>query len=142
MGTTFTVTVGSTRYEVVEDVESLFDAVASGVVKDDVTLRPPLTDVAVTASRPELAGTYLESGAWGVAGALDLALPEYPAAAATFDVQLSAPGYRPATLTVTVPAAARLPVSVADVELRPFPIRVEGRVTASTQNPAPVSRWP
>jgi len=46
MGTTFTVTVGSTRYEVVEDVESLFDAVASGVVKDDVTLRPPLTDVA------------------------------------------------------------------------------------------------
>lgn len=139
MGTTFTVTVGSTRYDVVEDIESLFEAVASGVVKDDVTQRPPLTDVAVTASRPELDGTYLESGAWGVAGALDLALPEYPAAPATFDVGLSAPGYRPATLTVTVPAAAALPVTVADVELRPFPIRVEGRVTGSTQNPSPVA---
>ena len=139
MGTAFTVTVGPITYEVVEDLEGLFDAVAGGVVKDDVTLRAPRTDVTVTPSRAELAGTYLESGAWGVAGRIERALPEYPAAAATFDVQLSAAGYRPAALTVTVPAGAALPVSVADVELRPFSVRLEGRVTRSTLNTAPVS---
>jgi hypothetical protein len=137
MGTAFTDTAGGITYEVVEDLEGLFDAVATGVVKDDVTLRAPLTDVTVTPSRAELDGSYLESGAWGVAGRLELALPEYPAAPATFDVQLSAPGYRPATLTVTVPAGAALPVVLADLELRPFPVRIEGRVTRSTLNPTP-----
>lgn len=139
MGTAFTVTVGSITYEVVEDLEGRFDAVATGVVKDDVTLRAPRTDVTVTASRAELAGTYLESGAWGVSGALERALPAYPAAVEAFDVQLSAPGYRPAALTVTVPVGAALPVSVADVEIRPFPVRLEGRVTRSTLNPAPAA---
>ena len=139
MGTAFTVTVGSITYEVVEDLEGRFDAVATGVIRDDVTLRAPRTEVSVTPSRAELDGRYLESGAWGVSGALERALPGYPAAAETFDVQLSAPGYRPAALTVTVPAGAALPVGVADVELRPFPVRLEGRVTQSTLNPTPVA---
>jgi hypothetical protein len=139
MGTAFTVTVGAITYEAVEDVEGLFDAVATGLVRDDVTQRLPRTDVTVTPSRAELTGLYLESGAWGVAGRLERALPEYPAAAATFDVQLFAPGYRPAALTVTVPAGAALPVGVAGVRLRPFPVRIEGRVTRSTLNPAPAA---
>jgi hypothetical protein len=134
MGTAFTVTVGAITYEAVEDLESLFDAVATGLVRDEVTLRAPRTGVTVTPSRAELGGSYLESGAWGVAGRLELALPEYPAAPATFDVQLSAPGYRPATLAVTVPVGGPLPVTLSDVELRPFPVRLEGRVTRSTLN--------
>jgi hypothetical protein len=139
MGTRFTVTAGSTTYEVVEDVVGLYDAIATGLVGDDVTLRAPRTDVTVTASRSELTGTYLESGAWGVSGRLERALPAYPGAAETFDVQLSAPGYRPAALTVTVPAGAALPVSTAGVELRPLPVRLEGRVMQSTLNPAAVA---
>jgi hypothetical protein len=139
MGTAFGVTVGAITYEAVEDLEGLFDAVATGLVRDDVTQRLPRTDVTVTPSRAELAGFSLESGAWGVAGRLERALPEYPAATATFAVQLSAPGYRPAALTVTVPVAAVLPMSVADVGLRPFPVRIEGRVTRSTLNPAPAA---
>jgi hypothetical protein len=139
MGAAFTVTVGSITYEVVEDLVSLFDGVATGVVKDDVTLRAPRTDVTVTPSRAELAGTYFESGVWGVSGRLELALPAYPGAAETFDVQLAAPGYRPAALTVTVPAGGALPVAVGDVELRPFPVRVEGRVIRSTLSPTPAA---
>jgi hypothetical protein len=38
-----------------------------------------------------------------------------------------------------VPAGAALPVTAAGVDLRPFPVRLEGRVTRSTLNPAPVA---
>jgi hypothetical protein len=134
MGDRFTVTAGATTYEVVEDVELRFEAVASGVVTDEATGRAPRTEVAVIPTRDGTVGKYLDHGVWCVSCALERGLPGYPGSAETFDVGLSAPGYRPASLTVTIGAGAALPVGAADVALRPFPVRVEGRLTQSTLN--------
>ena len=133
------VTAGSTTYEVVEDVEVAFDAIASGSVTDDVTGRAPRALVSVQAGGEGLIGKYLDAGVWCVACDLDRFLPGYPANAQTFDVVLSAPGYRTVSLTVTIPAGATIPLAAGAVQLRPLPVRLQGRVTRSTLDPSPVA---
>ena len=139
MANPFPITVGALTYEVVEDREAHFDAVVSGAVTDEVTGRAPRTAVAVRPTRDGAVGKYLEHGVWCVACDLERALPGYPVAPETFDVELSAPGYRPASLTVTVAAGSAIPVAAADVALRPLPVRLEGRLTRSTLDPTPVA---
>jgi hypothetical protein len=139
MANPFTITAGTHTYEAVEDVEAHFDAVASGAVTDDVTGRPPTTAVIVTPARDGIVGKYLEHGVWCVACDVERCLPGYPGAAETFDVELAAPGYRPASLTVTVAAGSAIPITAADVALRPFPVRLEGRLTRSTLDATPMA---
>jgi hypothetical protein len=139
MANPFPITVGALTYEVVEDREAHFDAVVSGAVTDEVTGRAPRTAIAVRPTRDGAVGTYLEHGVWCVACELERALPGYPAAPETFDVELSAPGYRPASLTVTVAAGSAIPVGAADVALRPLTVRLEGRLTRSTLDPTPAA---
>ena len=94
MANPFMITAGTSTYEVVEDVEAHFDAVASGAVTDAVTGRTPQTAVVVTPMRDGAVGKYLDHGVWCVACDLERILPGYPGANETFDVELSAPGYR------------------------------------------------
>jgi hypothetical protein len=139
MANPVTVVAGARTYDAVEDRVLRFDALAVGVVTDEVTGRAPRTAVTVATSREGAVTKYFDHGLWCVSGDVERVLPGYPGVADAFDVGLSAPGYRPKSVPVTIAAGAALPVSAAAVQLRVFPVRVRGRVTRSTLDPSPVA---
>jgi hypothetical protein len=114
-------------YTVVEDLTSLFRVVVSGRVRDAIDGDPLRAGFRVGTSRRELVARTLPDGLFAVAADPALAFPS-DAAAYDFELEVSAPGYRPETVAVPVPPASTFPLAPLDVSLRRLPVRVQGRV--------------
>lgn len=101
-----------------------YNAVAIGRVESQVSgARPP--DVTVTTSRPDIGATVIGTD-FCLAAVVERALP----ALSTIAITLSAPGFVPLTAVVTINPAA-IPVALGTFRLRPYPVRVQGRVVAA-----------
>jgi hypothetical protein len=121
-------------YTVVEDLTSIFEVLVEGSVVDDVTGGAPGSAVQLDADRDGVFLKALENGDYCLAGELERVLPLHGTTTHSFEVTIGARGYLPQTITVTVLAAAALPVQLPEVRLRPFPVRVQGRVVQSSTN--------
>lgn len=101
-----------------------YDAVAIGRVESQVSGgRPP--DVTVTTSRPDIGATVIGTD-FCLTATVQRSLP----GPATIAITLSAPGFVPLTAVVTIDPTA-IPVALGTFRLRPYPVRVQGRVVAA-----------
>ncbi len=122
------------------DVELVFGAIATGRATDEVTGGPPLAPVLLTSGQLGVRAKSLPDGSFALTGVVRRALPRLAEAPTTFEVELRARGYRPHTLTITVPRASALPLRLSPVALRPLPVRIEGRVVRSETDRTAVAR--
>jgi hypothetical protein len=134
-----TVTAGRRSYLVSEDASILFEAIVAGHAIDEVTGRSPAAPLELSVATRGAQVRTMAGGAFGVTGYAEEVVPDHDATAHVLDLRLACEGYRPATVSVTVPAGAPLPVAVPDVALRPVPVRVQGRVVRSSTDPSPVA---
>lgn len=116
--------MGVTLLDGPQDPTLEYDAVAIGRVESQISGgRPP--DVIVTTSRPDIGATVI-SADFCLAAAVQRSLP----APATIAITLSAPGFVPLTAAVTIDPAA-IPAALGTFRLRPYPVRIQGRVVAA-----------
>lgn len=112
-----------------QDPPLLYDAVAIGTAESQVARAagPVLT---VTTSRVDVGATVIDA---------DFCLTADAAVAfrapATIGITLSAPGFGPVTTDVTIDPGA-IPVSIGTIALRPYPVRLQGRVVAAATGAA------
>jgi hypothetical protein len=138
VGVLLTVETKDRTYTSVEDRTLVFSALLVGKVVDQVTGKATRTPVQVRTEREGALVKPLPNGGYGVAGYADRVLPDLATTAHQLQLEFAARGYDGATVVVSVPAGSTLPVQVPPVQLRPLPVRLRGRVVASSLNPAPV----
>ena len=122
------------RYAVVSDGVRTYEALLTASVEDD--LGTPLgTGLSVEVDPPQLRPRVGEGGQLGLAGDAgltwdDLSVPH------VVTLRFQAPGYRPFTAAITIPANPVFPVATPPIALRRLPLRLQGRVTqVNTQAP-------
>jgi hypothetical protein len=144
MSTHLVIEANGLRYLVAEDVRTVYQALISGRVLDEISGLPIPPVYSITATRhgtgramPEIATRVMDGGFYCLSGYLEQVFPAVaPAVAYQVDLVVTAPSYRNASPTVVIPPGAIFPVPVPDVLLRPLPLRLQGRVTrASDGNP-------
>jgi hypothetical protein len=134
VGTRFQVEANRRTYTVVEDLASVFEVLVTGEVFDDVTGGPLRTTLELDAGREGLFAKALANGAFALAGETEWAFFNHATTPYSFPLTISARGYLPQIVPVSVPQALPLPLALPTVRLRPLPVRVEGRVTLSSMN--------
>jgi hypothetical protein len=136
MGVRTQVQVDSRLYTVVADLEISWSAVITGALVDEVTGAPLAADATITPDLPGLVVKMADGGLFAVAAYVDLALPNLGTTAYTVKLHLSAPGYRPADVSVPIPAGSVLPIAYPAIRMRLLPVRLQGRIVkASDRSP-------
>ncbi|MFQ5813113.1 MAG: hypothetical protein ACE5I2_07985 [Anaerolineae bacterium] len=132
--------VRNRTYTVVDDLTVVYQALITGMVRDEITEAPPRTKFTVQVEREDLYPKTLDGGLFCIAGHSEQAFPDLSSTSYTVDLVITADGYRQATLSVNVPQNASFPINVsAHVQLRPLPIRIQGRVVENTTGRNPIS---
>lgn len=129
--------VDTRTYRVVSDGFRQYSAIVRGAVTDDATGRAPGAPISVVSDVPALRPWAGTTGRYGFAGdpALvfeDLSVPH------TVTCTVSAPGYRPSVVAISIPANPVFPVIAPLVALRRLPVSLQGRVT-NVNTKAPVA---
>jgi len=114
----------------VEDLTSVFQALVIGSVTDSVRGGSPAV-FAVRLDRRDIYVKTVEGGLFCLAGDPALVLGDL-SVSHSVSLHVSAPGYREIAATAAIPANAALPVSIA-LQLRPLPVRIQGRVVTGTK---------
>ncbi len=128
------VTLGGRRYEVIPDESGRERIFVIGSLTDDATGRAMAREVTVTADDP-LVFAARSNRDYGLAGRPGIAFSR-TGVAQTVHLSLTAEGYRPVEVDVTLPAGAALPHG-ADIALRRLPVQVRGRIYGRTAGPPP-----
>jgi hypothetical protein len=115
----------------VVDVRTRYGAFVVGGVVDEITGRP-LSSFGVTCDAAALDAKTVTGGFFCLAGDLDAGL----AAGTRIACTVSALGYRDARAIVVVPSHPAFPLHAANLQLRPLPVSVRGRVTDVTTGAA------
>jgi hypothetical protein len=121
-------------YVVSEDVRLHYRAVAVGRVASTVSGMPVPAGLEVRSPRPDVRAVVRDAD-FCLAADPALAFP----AAATVDIVIAADGFAAATATVAIDPAA-LPTTIGTLELRPLPVRIQGRVVDATRTPLASTR--
>jgi hypothetical protein len=118
---------------VVDDFTSVYRAVITGVVADEILGELFAPDLSIEVDRPELVAKTTRNGLFAITG--------YPNPKAyTVQLTASASGFRSLTTApVTIPANAVLPVPAPTMALRREPVTVQGRVVADTAQRLPIT---
>jgi len=82
----------------------------------------------ITADVPGLNVNATLDALFAVSAYPDLAFPKLATTSYTVNLSITAPGYRAATVKVTIPVGAIFPVVQPPIKMRPVPVRVQGRV--------------
>ena len=128
------VTVGGRQYEVIPDLTGRDQVFIIGSVIDDADGRPIARDVTLTSNEP-LVFSAQSAREIALAGNPRIAFVDR-SVAQTVDVSLRADVYRPASVSITIPAFAALPHR-QDFELRRLPVTMSGRAFGRTAGPTP-----
>jgi hypothetical protein len=82
-------------------------------------------------------GVNLTDGTlFALTGYVEIVFPKLATTAYSVTLKIIAPGYRPATVTIPVPAGSTLPIVTPAIPMRPLPVRLQGRVVkASNRSP-------
>jgi hypothetical protein len=119
-------------YTVVDDFTSVYRAVITGVVTDEILGELSVRDLTIQVDRPDLAIKTTRNGLFALTG--------YPNTTGyTVHVTASAAGFRDLTVAVPVPANPTSPVSAPLMALRRRPVTVQGRVVADTAQRLPIA---
>lgn len=138
MATPHQVTVGDFLYTVVDDCTTVYWALLTGSVTDEILGELFAPDFTVVTARSDLASKTTPNGLFAVTGYPDLSFPNHSTTNYNVTLQLKAPGFRSLTLTQLVPAGAAFPVPVPPQALRRLPVRIQGRVVNDLTR-APIS---
>lgn len=125
----YDVTHRSHVYRVVDDRTSVTVAAVIGQLVDEITAGPLPSRATVTIDRPGFVARAFDGG-WFVVSALPhLDLPLLGSDPYTLVASIRAATFQPLELTVTLPAAATLPLELGPVPLRRQRVQLRGRVT-------------
>lgn len=117
------------RYQVVTDLHLRFFVLAWGRVTDLTTGKAPRALINAATLLPHSLVRVFDDGFWCVAGVPERCFEDLTVAN-SFTVSLALGGYTSETVTVNVPANSLWPVDAGPQPLRPFPVRLQGRVVA------------
>jgi hypothetical protein len=124
-------------YRVVDDVTTIYRALAMGRAVDGMLSRQPVapadqrptTAVSVRVAQAGLRAVVLPDASFGLAGDPRRLEPGGPL---TLDLHVSAPGYEPVARQTQIPGGAALPYQLQPaLVLERRPVRLQGRVTAN-----------
>jgi hypothetical protein len=123
-------------YTVVDDLHTVYVAVLTGVLLDQVTGVPLQAEAVITSSIPGLV-TNLGNGAQlGLAGYPEQLFPKLATTAYPLTLTIEAAGYRTFTLPMTIPAGATFPIALTAIKMRPLPVRIQGRIVKESDRSA------
>ncbi len=125
-------------YSVVDDFTSVYRAVITGVITDEIFGALNAADLKIETDRPDLDTKTTNGGAFAVIGYVDRSFPLLKVQSYTVNLTVSAPGFRDFKVPVTINANPTLPVPGPSIALRRTPVRVQGRVVADTASRAPI----
>lgn len=123
-------------YTVVDDLHTVYVAVLTGVLLDEVTGSPLQTEAVITASIPGLIANLGNGSQFGLAGYPEQLFPKLATTAYPLTLTVEAAGYRTFTLPVTIPAGATFPIALGAIKMRPFPVRIQGRIVKESDRSA------
>jgi hypothetical protein len=115
-------------YTVVDDITTVYAAVITGMVTDEILGDFSSPDFTVEVSRNDLASKTTERGLYAVATYPDVAFPLLNSQSYPISWVLQAPGFRDFPLSVTIPQNAVFPVPAPVAAMRRLPVRIQGRV--------------
>ncbi len=126
-------------YTVADDFTSVYQAVITGVVTDEILGVLAAPDLTIRADRSDLAAKTSGSGLFAVSGYVKQAFPKLNLMGYTVQLVASASGFRDLTVLVPVPMNATFPVPAPAMALRRNPVTVQGRVVADSANRPPIA---
>jgi hypothetical protein len=124
-----TIVADANTFEVVADARSDRVAIFIARLVDEVSGMRPRTRADVRTNREVAMAREASGGMLVVSGRIEHLFPDLATQAYSLDLTIEADGYRPIERTETIPIAALFPIDLGTIRLRPYPIRVEGRVT-------------
>jgi hypothetical protein len=107
-------------------------------VVDEVSNSEPRTTVQASTNRETALVRVGTGGTLSVSGRVEHLFPDLATTAYALDLTIEADGYRPVKRALAIPIAAAFPIDLGAIPLRPYPVRIEGRVTRES-NRAPVA---
>jgi hypothetical protein len=122
------VAAGTRLYEVSHDRRVRHRSIAHGRVVDDADGLDVGDGATIGVDEP-LVSAAIRAGQFALTGDIDVALID--GLPHNLTVRIAAPGYRPFTRTIAIPAGAAAPV-VTDLTLRRLPLAIGGRVFGRT----------
>jgi hypothetical protein len=113
-------------------------AVFTARVVDEVSNTEPRTTVEAFTNREMAIARAGEGGMLSVSGRIEHLFPDLATTAYSLDLTIEADGYRTVKRTLAIPIASPFPIDLGTIPLRPYPVRMEGRVTRES-NRAPIT---
>jgi hypothetical protein len=126
-------------YTVVDDFTSVYRAVITGAVTDEILGGPLGNTLSVEVDRPDLNPKVVLNGLFAISAYVEQAFPQLATTSYTVHVTVGAPGFQSQTITIVIPINAPFPVAMGSVALRRKPVTVQGRVVANTVARTPIS---
>jgi hypothetical protein len=123
-------------YTVVDDLLSTYAAVITSLLVDEVAGTPLQVQAVITPDLPGLGVNLKDTALFAVTGYVELAFPKLATTPYTVNLKIVAPNYRLATVTVPIPAGSTLPIVFPAVNMRPLPVRLQGRVVKESDRSA------
>jgi hypothetical protein len=123
-------------YTVTDDLQSTYAALVTSSLVDEVAGTPLQIEAVVTPDLPGVGVNMTDNALFALTGYAELVFPKLSTTAYVIHLQIVAPNYRPATVTVAVPAGSALPIVFRAINMRPLPVRLQGRVVRASDRSA------
>jgi len=138
LATSHQVTVGDLLYTVVDDCTTIYWALLTGSVTDEILGELYAPDFTVVTDRADLQLKKTANGLFALTGYPDLSFPHHDTTSYNLNLLLKAPGFRDLSWVQPVPAAQPFPILIPAKPLRRLPVRIQGRVVNDlTRAPIP-----
>jgi hypothetical protein len=127
----YQVDVNSDVYTVVDDATTVYWAVITGMVTDEILGPLYAPGLAVELERTDLATKASANGLYAITGYPTQSFPNLASTSYVVSYVLSAPGFFDFPVSVTIPVNATFPVPAPATAMRRLPVRIQGRVVTS-----------
>ena len=138
MDAAYRVEVRNRTYTIVDDPTSVYRALITGVVNDEITGEPPGVRCDIRVDHEGLHPKVLQDGLFCISGYLERVFPNLDTTSHLVNLVITASDYRDFSLRVEIPSDVAFPVDAGKVVLRRSPVRLQGRVTEDTTERAPI----
>jgi len=130
---------GTRLYSVADDITSVYRAVITGAVSDEILGDFVAPGFTVSVTRTDLGCKTTAEGLFAITGYVEQSFPKLNLMGYSVDLTLGAPGFRDYALSVAIPQNASFPVPAPAIAMRRLPVRVQGRIVADTAQRLPIA---
>lgn len=130
--------VRNRTYTVADDVKTVYRALMTGMIRDEITGEPPRIAFTIRVDRDGVEVKTMADGLFCISGYAERVFPSLSSTSYSVGLVIAVPDYKEVTQTIVVPMAATFPVNVPTVQLRRLPIRLQGRVVEDTTARDPI----